>query len=148
MTRVKGGNPMNENRIVTHNWSNKESEILMRNCWPDEPELCKQQSQGYGQCGGCSFFAKLNRDWGLCCHAKSRHHLETISEHFTCASYVGESWDAHSFSENEDDHCFCHELFSPPRGGTEEEKEEQREDWRNTVEDLRSRGVQLPRDLK
>jgi hypothetical protein len=136
---------MNKNQIITNSWSNKESEVLMRNCWPDEPELCKQQSKDCLQCGGCSFFAPFNQDWGLCCHPKSRHHLETVSEHFTCGSYVSEGWGPHSFDEDKTYHCFCDELFSRPYAKTDEQKREQRRDWEEHYNELQSEGANLPR---
>ncbi len=94
------------NRIVTTAWSNPESERLYSARWPDENSLLHQYENG-GQCGGCSFFAEFNSDWGLCCHSKSRHHLETVFEHFTCPTYVHECWGPHSFSEDTKFHCRC-----------------------------------------
>lgn len=96
----------NENRIITDGFSNPQSLRLYQEGWPDEPALANQYEYGQ-QCGGCSFFAVFNSDWGLCCHPKSRHHLETVFEHFTCASHVAEGWGPHSFSEVTEFHCRC-----------------------------------------
>ncbi len=96
---------MNENQIITGRWSNDESQRLYQLHWPDEPALKNQYEEGH-QCGGCAFFVPFNHDWGLCCHAKSRHHLETVFEHFTCESFVNEGWEAHSFREVSIDELF------------------------------------------
>ena len=87
---------MNQNHIITDRWSNPDSERLYQLGWPDEPSLKEQYEEGQ-QCGGCSFYAPFNADYGLCCHAASRHLTETVFEHFTCASFVNEGWGAHSF---------------------------------------------------
>jgi hypothetical protein len=97
---------MNTNSIVTNTWSNPESEKLYASGWPEEPALVRQHENG-DQCGGCSFFAEFNFDWGLCCHPKSRHHLETVFEHFTCPAFIREGWGPHSFSEDTEFHCRC-----------------------------------------
>jgi hypothetical protein len=89
---------MNRNVIETETWSNHESERRYVDHWPEEPDLYTRYEDGE-QCGGCSFFAPFNSDYGLCCHPESRHHLETVFEHFTCPVYVGEGWGAHSFSK-------------------------------------------------
>lgn len=94
---------MNANLVTTKNWSNPASEALYKNHWPSEPELYKKYSEDCEQCGGCSFFAPFNSDWGLCCHSRSRHFTETVFEHFTCPVFVNEGWGMHSFSENPDD---------------------------------------------
>lgn len=96
---------MKTNQIVTTGFSNPESERRFHENYPDEPEL--QEQAMYLQCGGCSFFACFNADYGLCCNAKSRHHLETVKEHFTCPSICPEGWKAHSFSEDTSNHCHC-----------------------------------------
>jgi hypothetical protein len=96
---------MNQNGIITDRWSNDESQKLYESQWPNEPETQRQYENG-GQCGGCSFFAPFNFDWGLCCHTKSRHHLETVFEHFTCPTFVNDGWDSHSFSETDIDALF------------------------------------------
>ncbi|MCE9547991.1 MAG: hypothetical protein K8T25_21165 [Planctomycetia bacterium] len=106
---------MNQNGIVTNNFSNPQSEQLYWQQWPEEP-ACRQQYENGQQCGGCSFFAPFDADWGLCCHVKSRHFLETVFEHFTCPTYVHEGWGPHSFSENAEFHCRC--------GGVELPREE------------------------
>ena len=90
---------MNANKIITDDWSNRASEELYSKGWPNEPELYEKYAEDAAQCGGCSFYAKFNADWGLCCNHKSRHHLETIFEHFTCASHVDEGWGARSFRD-------------------------------------------------
>ena len=88
---------MNKNRIITRGFSNPESEKKYHSLWEDEPALRDNFYYGGRQCGGCSFYAKFDSDWGLCCHDKSRHHLETVFEHFTCSVHVNEGWGAHSF---------------------------------------------------
>lgn len=93
---------MNQNQIIIEHWSNEASERLYRSHWPEEPALRCQCEEGL-QCGGCSFFAPFNCDYGLCCHAASRHHLETVFEHFTCATFVNEGWEAHSFTTRSTD---------------------------------------------
>jgi hypothetical protein len=96
---------MNQNQIITDRWSNDGSQLLYETQWPDEPNV-RQQYENGEQCGGCSFFAPFNYDWGLCCHAAARHHLETVFEHFTCPKFVNEGWEAHSFSELRLDEIF------------------------------------------
>jgi len=95
---------MNNNRIATHEFSNADSSTLYRKQWPDEPDVQQQHQRG-SQCGGCSYFAPLNFDWGICCQANSRHHLETVFEHFTCPSFTQEGWGPHSFSHST--RCEC-----------------------------------------
>jgi hypothetical protein len=97
---------MNNNTIITHTWSNEESQDIFEQVWPDEPELRAQYDAGE-QCGGCSFFAPFNADYGLCCNRGSRHCLETVFEHFTCPTYVHEGWGPHSFSADSEFHCRC-----------------------------------------
>ena len=74
---------MNVNRIITDTWSNEVSKQLYELGWPDEPTVRLACENG-AQCGGCSFFAPFNDDWGLCGNPRSRHHLETVLEHFPC----------------------------------------------------------------
>lgn len=97
---------MNINQIITTGWSNPETQRIYESNWAAEPALYDQFENG-DQCGGCSFFAVFNQDWGLCCHAKSRHHLETVFEHYTCPAYVKECWGPHSFTEDREYHCRC-----------------------------------------
>jgi hypothetical protein len=91
----------NRNTIVTDGFSNSQSLRLYQSRWPEEPSVANQYEQGE-QCGGCAFFAPLNEDWGLCCHQESRHHLETVFEHFTCPNLVPEGWGSHSFSKSKE----------------------------------------------
>src|SRR5260221_7733410 len=88
---------MNTNQIVTDRFSNPASEAMYHTQWRDEPETAENFYLNGKQCGGCSFYAKFDSDWGLCCHPDSRHRLETVFEHFTCPSYEDEGWDAHHF---------------------------------------------------
>lgn len=97
---------MNANRIVTDGWSNPEARRLYELQWPDDPAL-KQAYDAGCQCGGCSFFAPLNSDWGLCANSESRHCLETVFEHFTCPAYIPEGWGPHSFTADPEFQCRC-----------------------------------------
>jgi hypothetical protein len=87
-----------QNTVETGTWSNPESEQLYRDHWPHDAGLFERYEEGE-QCGGCAFFAPFNVDFGLCCYVKSRHHLETVFEHFTCPVFVNDGWDAHSFRD-------------------------------------------------
>jgi hypothetical protein len=86
----------NQNTIETTTWSNPDSRALYEHEWPDEPSVRQQYLDGQ-QCGGCSFYAPFNADYGLCCNEASRHSLETVFEHFTCPAFMSEGWGAHSF---------------------------------------------------
>lgn len=92
----------NANVLVTETWSTPESAKLYETHWPNDRGLFERYEEGE-QCGGCAFFAPFNADFGLCCYAASRHHLETVFEHFTCPVYVNDGWDAHSFRDWEFD---------------------------------------------
>jgi len=93
---------LNQNKVVTDRFSNPESERRYSERFSGEPALAEQCFEAGRQCGGCAFFAPFNLDYGLCCHRGSRHHLETVFEHFACPSIVCEGWGAHSFSLAED----------------------------------------------
>lgn len=92
--------PGNRNSIVLQGFSNSESEKRYRLQWPGEPEICAAYKAG-NQCGGCTFYAEFDSDFGLCCNPRSRHHTETVFEHFSCANYDYEGWGAHSFQARE-----------------------------------------------
>ena len=78
----------NKNSVITSGFSNRETE-----------KLYKKVGHIERQCGGCSFYAPFNADWGLCCFNKSAFHLETVFEHFGCEKIVDEGWVPHSFYE-------------------------------------------------
>jgi hypothetical protein len=105
---------VNTNRIYTDGWSNKASYKLYSHGVPNEPHLGVAHQQG-NQCGGCSFFAPFNEDYELCCHPTSRHHLETVFEHFTCPSYADEGWGPHSFTTDATCHCRCDGVEVPQK---------------------------------
>lgn len=89
---------MNKNVIEYGRFSNPDSEAMYRENWP--ADTCARRKHETGlQCGGCSFYAPFNSDWGLCCHPESCHRFETIFEHFTCPVHVNEGWEYHSFCE-------------------------------------------------
>ncbi|MEO1170994.1 MAG: hypothetical protein AAFX94_02930 [Myxococcota bacterium] len=90
----------NRNVIQTYGFSNPEAQGM----YGDEPEVEESRLNG-DQCGGCSFFAPFNSDYGLCAHPESRHRLETVFEHFSCPSHQPEGWGPHSFSK--DSRCIC-----------------------------------------
>ena len=91
MLPVVRSDSMNSNSIITDDWSNPKSKSAYYEHWPNEPTVYHKYQNGE-QCGGCSFFAAFDTDWGLCCHAKFRHFRETVFEHFTCPAYVSECW--------------------------------------------------------
>jgi len=90
---------MNGNRIITDDFSNPESR--RRYEAPVDGEHVD------AQCGGCSFFAPFDADYGLCCHPASEHHLETVFEHFSCSRLVDEGWGPHSFTRDVEHQCQC-----------------------------------------
>lgn len=83
---------VNKNHIVTRGFSNQATAHLYR-------ELCRKDGWIENQCGGCSYYAEFNADWGLCCNPNARFHLETVFEHFGCEKTVPEGWEAHSFQD-------------------------------------------------
>ena len=103
---VRHNTNLNLNNICTSKFSNDSSRLLYENEWPSEPQVAQFYNNGL-QCGGCSFYAQFDGDWGLCCYKASRHCLETVFEHFTCPSFVNECWGPHSFSVDKEWHCRC-----------------------------------------
>lgn len=94
------------NSITERDFSDPAARQLYQTHWPNDPVCTQQHFQGL-QCGGCSFFAPFNCDYGLCCHPTSDFRLQTVFEHFTCAAYVHEGWGPHSFSLDPECHCRC-----------------------------------------
>ena len=101
--------PGNDNRVHADSFSNLASYEMYMQDWPNDRKSHRLYHRGF-QCGGCSFFAVFNADWGLCCHQKSRHFTETVFEHFTCPAHVAEGWGPHSFTEDKRFHCRCAEI--------------------------------------
>lgn len=97
---------MNRNTIITTDFSNLTTKTLYHQRWKDDPKLRHLYENG-AQCGGCSFYAPFNTDYGLCCHPQSPHVMETTFEHFACLAYVDEGWGPHSFSVDEARKCHC-----------------------------------------
>lgn len=89
----------NTNHIVTHGFSNPDSERLYKRRWPDDPKAKDLANAGF-DCLSCNFFAPLNSDWGLCCYSRSKHNLETIFEHFTCSAFVDRQGHGATFSDH------------------------------------------------
>ncbi len=97
---------MNLNTIKTDGFSSLEAQALFHSGFAADADARRVHEQG-GQCGGRSFYAPFNDDFGLCCHRASRHVTETVFEHFTCSSFVDEGWGVHSFSTKAERHCKC-----------------------------------------
>lgn len=94
----------NMNTIITNDFSNPATKELYRKGYEEnDPKLFRQMTEDCAQCGGCSCFAPLNADYGICTNSHSKHHLETVFEHFTCEVTVQEGWEAHSFCETKDE---------------------------------------------
>jgi hypothetical protein len=89
------------NLIHTDDFSNPKSKEAYMKGFPDNPLLAKMVRDDCKQCGGCSCFAPLNGDYGICCNSHSPHFKETVFEHFGCERTVQEGWGAHSFCETE-----------------------------------------------
>jgi len=104
----------NANSIVIKDFSSPTSRQMYKMKWPED-EFARDLYDAGIQCGGCSFYAKFDSDWGLCANAKSRHHLETVFEHFTCSAHVNEGWGRHSFTEITEFHCRCTPLQLRPK---------------------------------
>lgn len=88
------------NKITDDDWSNQRTKKMYLNRFPDEPDLKRKAFDDCHQCGGCSFFAPFNLDFGLCAHPDSRHYCETVFEHFTCGDHIAECWLHSSFAMN------------------------------------------------
>jgi hypothetical protein len=86
------------NVIKERGFSNPDAERRYTERYAGEPEM-ERMVEECRQCGGCSFFAPLNADYGVCCHGESRHFKETMFEHAGCPAHVNESWGSHSFCE-------------------------------------------------
>lgn len=87
---------MNRNHIENRTFSNEET-----------AKLFKEKGAPENQCGGCSFFAPLNGDWGLCLNPESAFLQETVFEHFGCEAVSVEGWGPHAFTSDSSAHCWC-----------------------------------------
>ena len=74
---------MNDNRILVDGWSNPVTKALYESQWATAPKIREQYEEGV-QCGGCSFFAPFDSDWG---YVATRNHC-TISKQFLNTSHV------------------------------------------------------------
>ena len=101
------------NHITTDDFSNPETKKLYLSRYEGNPVLQKQMCEDCSQCGGCSCFAPLNGDYGVCCSSKSKHHLETVFEHFSCEATVQEGWGAHSFHETHEEQTMMQQFDEP-----------------------------------
>ncbi len=91
---------MNQNLIITDEFSNPDSEMEYLSDYPLDAKARANAEQCW-QCGGCSYFSPFTTSYGLCHNQNSRHYLETVFEHFTCAVIDIESWEYHSFGAGE-----------------------------------------------
>jgi hypothetical protein len=96
---------MDVNNIITDGFSNPETRF-------EYHRKIERHNHIEFQCGGCSFFAVFNADYGLCCYDKSRFYLETVFEHFGCEKHVDEGWSTHSFQEEKRLHLNVDNLLS------------------------------------
>lgn len=87
------------NRIFTGGWSNYATRAMYNSQWRKYPEIKAMHDDGK-QCGGCSWFAPLGGDFGLCLCMTGPNWSETIFEHYTCVRYVYEGWGPHSFCDD------------------------------------------------
>lgn len=94
------------NTIIENDFSNPETKQryrkIARGELPEDQKAVELYEDGQ-QCGGCTFFAPLNADYGICCNKKCKFFKETVFEHFTCADTVQEGWGSHSFRANWED---------------------------------------------
>jgi hypothetical protein len=98
---------MNQNIVKRFGFSSESTAALYESNFATNPLARKLCMDGH-ECGSCSFYAKFNSDYGLCCHPDSPHLTETVFEHFACKSHVDEGWGAHSFTTNKAGHCKCY----------------------------------------
>jgi len=97
---------MNQNIVKRFGFSSESTAALFESNFANDP-LARQMYKSGRQCGGCSFYAPFNSDYGLCCNPDSRYLTETVFEHFTCRKLVEEGWNAHSFSADCAHHGKC-----------------------------------------
>lgn len=131
---------MNRNVVETSNFSSEESAALYESDFASDP-LANQMYKSGRQCGGCSFYAKFNSTYGLCCNPHSRHVTETVFEHFTCSNLIEEGWNAHSFTADWTGHCKC--LAAPACASSEEQRRTRYiASWKKLLKTKQSKGKQ------
>ena len=96
---------INQNFIVTHGFSNYETQLLYTKMCNKKADPKLQELYGTGcGCLACNFYAPLNFDWGLCLYNRSQHYLESVFEHYTCLSYTPpedeNDCEAHTFTDH------------------------------------------------